>query len=64
MKPELIRKLHELGIYRDPQTKVKLESMKVADILAVMNWAQEEIEKDNLGTFREEFYKKTGGTYK
>jgi hypothetical protein len=45
MKAELIKKLHELGIYRDPQTKVKLESMKVADILAVMNWAQEEIEK-------------------
>lgn len=45
MKAELIKKLHELGVYRDPQTKVKLESMKVADILAVMNWVQEEIEK-------------------
>ena len=45
MKAELIKKLHELGIYRDPKTKQKLESMKVADVLAVMNYVEEEMEK-------------------
>ena len=45
MKAELIKKLHGLGIYRDPKTKQKLESMKVADILAVMNYVEEEMEK-------------------
>ena len=45
MKAELIKKLHELGIYRDPKTKQKLESMKVADVLAVLNYVEEEMEK-------------------
>ena len=45
MKAETIKELHALGVYRDPKTKQKLESMKVADILAVMNWAQEEMER-------------------
>lgn len=45
MKAELINKLHELGVYRDPRTKQKLESMKVADILSVMNYVEEEMEK-------------------
>ena len=45
MKAELVKKLHALGVYRDPQTKQKLECMKLADILSVMNWVEEEMEK-------------------
>ena len=45
MKAELVKKLHEMGIYRDPKTKQKLESMKVADILGVLNFVEEEMEK-------------------
>ena len=45
MKAELIKKLHGLGVYRDPKTKQKLESMKVADILGVLNYVEEEMEK-------------------
>jgi hypothetical protein len=45
MKAELVKQLHALGVYRDPKTKQKLESMKVADVLAVMNYVEEEMEK-------------------
>lgn len=45
MKAELIKQLHALGVYRDPRTKQKLESMKVADVLGVMNYVEEEMEK-------------------
>lgn len=45
MKAELVKQLHALGVYRDPKTKQKLESMKVADILAVLNFVEEEMEK-------------------
>ena len=45
MKAELVKKLHEMGIYRDPKTKQKLELMKVADIIGVLNFVEEEMEK-------------------
>ena len=45
MKAELVKKLHGLGVYRDPQTKRKLESMKVAEVLAVLSYVEEEMEK-------------------
>ena len=45
MKANVIKQLHELGVYRDPNTKQKLENMKLADILSVMSYVQEEIEK-------------------
>ena len=45
MKAELIKKLHGMGVYRDPKTKQKLEAMKVADVLAVLNYVEEEMEK-------------------
>lgn len=45
MKAELIKKLHALGVYRDPKTKQKLESMKLTDILEVYNLVVEEMEK-------------------
>ena len=45
MKAELVKKLHALGVYRDPQTKQKLESMKVAEVLAVLSYVEEEMEK-------------------
>lgn len=45
MKAELVKQLHALGVYRDPKTKQKLESMKVADILAVLNFVEEEMER-------------------
>ena len=45
MKSELIKKLHAMGVYRDPRTKQKLESMKVTGVLDVMNWVEEEMEK-------------------
>ena len=45
MKAELIKKLHAMGVYRDPKTKQKLECMKVTDVLAVLNMVEEEMEK-------------------
>ena len=42
MKAELIKELHAVGVYRDPKTKVKLESMKVAEVLAILEWVKEE----------------------
>lgn len=45
MKAELIKQLHALGVYRDPRTKQKLESLKVADVLGVLNYVEEEMEK-------------------
>ena len=45
MKAELIKQLHALGVYRDPKTKQKLECMKVADVLGVLNMVEEEMEK-------------------
>lgn len=45
MKAELVKKLHAMGVYRDPKTKQKLESMKVADVLAILNYVEEEMEK-------------------
>ena len=48
MKANVIKQLHELGVYRDPNTKQKLENMKLADILSVMSYVQEEIEKGQI----------------
>lgn len=45
MKSELIKELHKVGVYRNPKTKEKLEIMKTTDILAVLNWVKEEMEK-------------------
>ena len=45
MKAELIKQLHQLGVYRDPKTKQKLESLKVTQVLEVLNWVDEEMEK-------------------
>ena len=45
MKAELVKKLHALGVYRDPQTKQKLEALKFTAVLEVMNWVEEEMEK-------------------
>lgn len=45
MKSELVKKLHAMGVYRDPKTKQKLETMKVADILGVLNYVEEEMER-------------------
>lgn len=45
MKAELVKKLHEMGIYRDPKTKQKLETMKTTGVLEVWNWVEEEMEK-------------------
>ena len=45
MKAQLINQLHAMGVYRDPRTKQKLETMKVADILGVLNFVEEEMER-------------------
>ena len=45
MKSQLINQLHAMGVYRDPRTKQKLEAMKVADILGVLNFVEEEMER-------------------
>ena len=45
MKAELIKKLHAMGVYRDPKTKQKLECMKVAAVLEVLRAVEEEIEQ-------------------
>ena len=45
MKSDVIKQLHNLGVYRDPLTKQKLENMKFADILLVLSYVKEEMEK-------------------
>ena len=45
MKSDIIKQLHDLGVYRDPLTKQKLENMKFADILLVLSYVKEEMEK-------------------
>ena len=45
MKSDIIKQLHNLGVYRDPLTKQKLENMKFADILLVLSYVKEEMEK-------------------
>ena len=45
MKSNIIRELHNLGVYRNPLTKQKLENMKFADILLVLSYVKEEMEK-------------------
>ena len=45
MKAKLIKELHQMGVYRDPRTKQKLELMKVTGVLDVYNWVEEEMEK-------------------
>ena len=45
MKANIVKQLHDLGVYRSPFTKQKLENMKLADILSVMSYVQEEIGK-------------------
>jgi hypothetical protein len=45
MKAELIKQLHKLGVYRDPKTKQKLELLKITQVLEVLNWVNEEMEK-------------------
>ena len=45
MKASIVKQLHDLGVYRSPFTKQKLENMKLADILTVLDYVQEEIEK-------------------
>lgn len=45
MKANIVKQLHDLGVYRDPITKTKLENMKFSDILLVLSYAQEEMEK-------------------
>lgn len=48
MKAELIKELHSKGVYRSPFTKQKLESMKLVDIIQVLNLVEEEIEKGTV----------------
>lgn len=45
MKGQYIKELHSKGVYRSPFTKQKLESMKLVDIIQVLNLVEEEIEK-------------------
>lgn len=45
MKANIVKQLHDLGVYRNPFTKQKLENMKLADILTVLDYVKEEIEK-------------------
>ena len=45
MKANIVKQLHNLGVYKDPITKTKLENMKFSDILLVLSYVQEEMEK-------------------
>lgn len=45
MKANIVKQLHDLGVYRDPITKTKLENMKFSDILSVLSYVKEEMEK-------------------
>jgi len=42
MKAKLIKELHEIGVYRDLVTKRKLECMKVAELLNLKAFVEEE----------------------
>jgi hypothetical protein len=44
MKAQTIKELHALGVYRDPKSKQKLESMKLTGVLEVYNMVMEEME--------------------
>ena len=43
MKAKLIKELHDLGVYRNPKTKQKLETMRLTEVLEVLNWVEEEM---------------------
>lgn len=43
MKSQLIKELHDLGVYRNPKTKQKLETMRLTEVLEVLNWVEEEM---------------------
>ena len=45
MKANIVKQLHDLGVYKDPITKTKLENMKFSDILSVLSYVKEEMEK-------------------
>ena len=45
MKANIVKQLHDIVVYRSPFTKQKLENMKLADILSVLDYVKEEIEK-------------------
>ena len=45
MKANIVKQLHNLGVYKDPITKTKLENMKFSDILLVLSYVKEEMEK-------------------
>ena len=45
MKANIVKQLHNLGVYRAPVTKTKLENMKFSDILLVLSYVQEDMEK-------------------
>ena len=45
MKANIVKQLHDLGVYKDPVTKTKLENMKFSDILLVLSYVKEEMEK-------------------
>ena len=45
MKANIVKQLHDLGVYRDTITKTKLENMKFSDKLLVLSYVQEEMEK-------------------
>lgn len=42
MKAKLIKELHEIGVYRDLVTKRKLECMKLAELLNLKAFVEEE----------------------
>ena len=48
MKAQLIKQLHALGVYRDPKTKQKLETMKTTGVLEVLNWIEEEMSRGEV----------------
>lgn len=64
MKANLIKELHAVGVYRDPQTKQKLECMKVADILQVKAAIEEEMEEGIVHERKQEAYEFVAPTKK
>lgn len=64
MKANLIKELHAVGVYRDPQTKQKLECMKLVDILQVKAVIEEEMEKGIVHERKQEAYEFVAPTKK
>ena len=56
MKSKIVKELHQIGVYRDLQTKRKLECMKMVDLINLLEFVKEEQSKGVVFGKKEEDY--------